>query len=186
MPANQNDQAAPEFLHRLAEAQQLYQAGMISKKAVKRAKRKVGGMFTLFMQQFPDEAAKLAFWDTIMRMLDKQLRDSGLSITHEHVPTSLLVGWLGGDCSLRSMRFGNKDVLAFAEFIDDTWPQLFQLEKLLPSAPADPIKPDTVSKPDEASFSTQYVTVAAPDPGPIGNIQRDGQIVRGNIVNGWW
>lgn len=123
----------------------------VSKKIAKKAMRKGAGVFTLFCQRFETKEAMQAFFDTVMVVLDKKLADSGLAITHTHIPTKLFTDWLGDPNGMRNRLVGIKSWDVLTEFLDDTWPQLIAIEKLLPTTPAEPIKLGSLPSTD-ASF----------------------------------
>lgn len=109
-------------------------------------KAKGGGRMTLFGKQFDSEVERKAFWDTLMRVLDKKLTDSGLSLSHVRIPTNLFSDWLARGGS-RSSLLGMKDFTQFDTFIDDAWTDLVRLEGA--PAPEQPLSPDSLPAPSK-------------------------------------
>lgn len=141
---------------------------------------------TLFGKQFDSDAERKIFWDTLMRVLDKKLADSGLSLSHERIPTNLFSDWLARGGS-RSSLLGMKDFTQFDAFIDDNWSALVTLESA--PMPEQPLNPDSLPAPSkDYKFRVERVLndgQGVPPPRAAGLQEQMAQDFQRFIVNAW-
>lgn len=168
-----------------------YPPGLTKRQWLRRAyelwpKAKGGGRMTLFGKQFDSEVERKIFWDTLMRVLDKKLADSGLSLSHERIPTNLFSDWLARGGS-RSSLLGMKDFTQFDTFIDDAWTDLVRLE----GAPAteQPLSPDGFPSPTSSKKQMAEILWGVPPPQAAADQARQQEQIAQDfqrfIVNAW-